>query len=101
GDPIHGTVLPMFVEANADLFVEVAIPGSTREFVDPKKAGVADLYKAEPARTIGLRFDEGPAFLTKNNKLRFGGRVYDHNRLSAPQGGKHKPRARRMNFAPH
>lgn len=101
GDFVHLRVLPLFVDhLNPDLFIEVRVPGSDKDFVDPANTGIADLYKAQPQRTIGLRFPDEPAFLTKSGRLRFGGGPYDHNRLSAPQGGKHKPRARRMDFAP-
>jgi hypothetical protein len=104
GTLIHSTVLPLFAQSNSDLFVEVAIPGSSKDFAEPGKTGVADLYRAHPtggrSRTVGLKFDEGPEYLRQNTRLRFGGGAYNHNSESAPTGGKHKPRARRMSLAP-
>ncbi len=105
GTLIHSTVLPMFIRSNTDLFVEVSIPGSSKDFAEPGEVGVADFYKALPtegqARTIGLKFPDEPLNLRRNNRLQFGGDPnYDHNKQSAPKGERRTPRARRMSRAP-
>lgn len=100
GSLIHSTVLPMFVENNADLFMEVRIPGAKKMDVDKGKTGIADFYKALPQSTIGIKFDEEPEFLTKDTKLQWGGGKYDHNKNSAPQGTTNTPRVRSLDNAP-
>ncbi|HTO61232.1 MAG TPA: DUF4157 domain-containing protein [Bradyrhizobium sp.] len=105
GALIHSTVLPLFIKANTDLFIEAPIPGAKKEDVDKGRKGFADLYKATPtggaSRTIGIKFDDdGPAFLTSGGKLDSSVSGYSHNRSSAPQGGKHTPRVRQLRNAP-
>jgi hypothetical protein len=107
GTLIHKTVLPMFAEANSDLFVEVKIPGANRRDVETGKWGVADFYKARPAagdsmsRTIGINFDlDTPSFLTKDRKLEGGGASYRHSKHAAPKGTTRSPRVRELKRGP-
>jgi hypothetical protein len=100
GTLIHSRVLPMFADNNPDLFTEVKIPGAKKMDVDKGKAGIADFYKPTPSKTIGIRFDNEPSFLTKDTKLQWGGGPYNHNKDSAPQGTTNTPRIRNIDNAP-
>lgn len=105
GTLIHSTVLPLFKDANTDLFIETKVPGGNKTGVNLGSYGIADFYKAEPtqgkSRTIGLNFkDENPSFLTKDKKLDFGGGSYNHNKDSAPQGTTRSPKIKKIDSAP-
>jgi len=104
GSAIHNAVLPMFADSNSDLFIEVRIPGANKKDVDKGVTGIADFYKASStggkSRTIGIKFDESPGFLTSSGKLEGGGKGYLHNQDSAPKGGKYRPRVRSLDVAP-
>jgi hypothetical protein len=104
GSLVHRTVLPLFVAANPDLFIEVSIPGANKKDVDKGKRGVADFYRA--STTIGLRFDSEPKTLNRDRDFQAGtsahaaGANFDHVKHSAPRAFRASPRVRRMNLAP-
>jgi len=100
GSFVHSTVLPMFVKSNDDLFIEVKIPGAKKMDVDKGKTGIADFYKATPQKTIGIKFDEQPNFLTMDGKLEWGSGHFNHNKDSAPQGTTQSPRVRNLDNGP-
>lgn len=100
GTRVHNEVLPLFVEENKDLFIEAPIPGATKTDVDKGAKGRADFYKAEPPRTIGIKFEDDEPAKLSGSQVQWGGGKYNHNSQSAPQGASTSPRVRRVSEAP-
>ncbi|MEO8861171.1 MAG: DUF4157 domain-containing protein [Ginsengibacter sp.] len=105
GTLVHSAVLPLFIKANSDLFIEVKIPGANKKDVDKGVTGIADFYKATPSggnsRTIGINYDgTNPSFLSSNSKLEFGGGRYSHKTNAAPQGSLITPKVTKLTVAP-
>jgi hypothetical protein len=103
GTRIHRAVLPLFLAANPNLFIEVAIPGANKKDIDKGKTGVADFYRA--GTTIALKFDGQPGFLNRDTDLEVGTGIvpgnYSHERDAAPVGTTLSPRIRKLNVAPY
>jgi hypothetical protein len=105
GTLVHSQVLPLFVKANSDLFIEVKIPGANKKDVDKGVTGIADFYKSSPtggsSRSIGINFDgNDPSYLGSSGKLQFGGGAYNHEMKAAPKGQSITPKVTRLADAP-
>jgi hypothetical protein len=90
GTTVHAIVLPMFLAANSNLFIEAPIPGAKKMVPDDiEKAGFADFYRVTSGfrRTIGVRYQNDQfKFLEGGGRLEWSEGDYNHDNLAAPLG---------------